>query len=340
MNCSAEKLPWEERPASSRDVLWRYSSNPVVRRDATPTSNSVFNSAVVALPNGTFAGVFRVDNRAVQMRLHAAFSDDALTWRVDANPIAWQRPTGADLPEGASEDDADASLLRSDYGYDPRVVQIEGDDRFWITWCNGYEGPCIGLGFTRDFVSFYQCENALMPFNRNGVLFPAKINGRFAMLSRPSDNGHTKFGDIWLSYSKDLVYWGAHRHVMKPTPFEESAWQCTKVGAGCAPIRTDAGWLLIYHGVITTCNGFRYSIGAALLDLENPSKVLARTRSYLLAPTEIYEQAGDVPNVCFPVAALTDGKRIAIYYGAADTVVALCFGYIDEIVAFVKNDSI
>lgn len=334
MNCSAEKLPWEARPAQSRDVLWRYSANPVVQRDATPTSNSVFNSAVVALPNGTFAGVFRVDNRAVQMRLHAAFSDDALTWRVDANPITWLRSA-----ELNSDGDPEV-LLRSDYGYDPRVVQIEGDDRFWITWCNGYEGPCIGLGFTRDFVSFFQCENALMPFNRNGVLFPAKIGGRFAMLSRPSDNGHTKFGDIWLSFSKDLVYWGGHRFVMKPTPFEQSAWQCTKVGAGCAPIRTDAGWLLIYHGVITTCNGFRYSIGAALLDLDNPAKVLARTRSYLLAPSEIYEQAGDVPNVCFPVAALTDGKRIAIYYGAADTVVALCFGYIDEIVEFVKNDSI
>ena len=156
-----------------------------------------------------------------------------------------------------------------------RVTWIE--DRYWITWCNGYHGPTIGIAYTFDFKEFFQCENAFLPFNRNGVLFPQKINGKYAMLSRPSDNGHTPFGDIYISYSPDMKYWGEHRNVMKVTPFPESAWQCTKIGAGSVPFLVDEGWLMFYHGVITTCNGFRYSMGAAILDKDNPDKVLYRT---------------------------------------------------------------
>jgi len=179
-----------------------------------------------------------------------------------------------------------------------------------------------------------------LPFNRNGVLFPQKINGKYAMLSRPSDNGHTPFGDIYISYSPDMKYWGEHRCVMKVTPFPESAWQCTKIGAGSVPFLTEAGWLMFYHGVITTCCGYRYSMGAAILDKDNPEKVLYRTRDYLLAPAAPYELAGDVPNVVFPCAALQDGERVAVYYGAADTVVGMAFGYISEIIDFVKTHSI
>ena len=134
-----------------------------------------------------------------------------------------------------------------------------------------------------------------------------------------------------------MKYWGEHRCVMKVTPFPESAWQCTKIGAGPIPIKTDEGWLMIYHGVITTCNGFRYSMGAALLDKDNPEKVLLRTRDYLLAPAAPYELTGDVPNVVFPCAALTEGNKVVVYYGAADTCVGMAFGYIDEIIEGFKK---
>jgi beta-1,4-mannooligosaccharide/beta-1,4-mannosyl-N-acetylglucosamine phosphorylase len=200
-------------------------------------------------------------------------------------------------------------------------------------------GMASRIGYTFDFKEFFQCENAFLPFNRNGVLFPEKINGKYAMLSRPSDNGHTPFGDIYISYSPDMKYWGEHRCVMKVTPFPVSAWQCTKIGAGSVPILTDEGWLLFYHGVITTCNGFRYSMGAALLDKNDPSKVLYRTQPYLLAPAAPYELAGDVPNVVFPCAALNDGDKVAVYYGAADTVVGMAFGYISEIIDFMKKNN-
>ncbi len=316
-------MPWQDRPAGCTDVMWRYSENPIIGRYAIPTSNSIFNSAVVPF-NGGYAGVFRCDNRAVQMNIFAGFSKDGVNWEIEHEPIKFVA--------------GNTEMIESDYKYDPRVTWIE--DRFWITWCNGYNGPTIGIGYTFDFKTFYQCENAFLPFNRNGVLFPEKINGKYAMLSRPSDNGHTPFGDIFISYSPDMKYWGEHRCVMKATPFEDSAWQCLKIGAGAVPIAIEEGWLIFYHGVIRTCNGYRYSMGSAILDRNNPSKVLYRTQPYLIAPAAPYELAGDVPNVVFPCAALTDGDRVAVYYGAADTTVCLAFGHISEIVEFTKNNSL
>ena len=112
-----------------------------------------------------------------------------------------------------------------------------------------------------------------------------------------------------------------------------------QIGAGTVPILTDEGWLIFYHGVINTCNGFRYAMGSALLDENEPDKVKYRTRPYLLGPSETYEQVGDVPNVIFPCAALhsIEDDKVAVYYGAADTVVALSFGYISEIIEFTKK---
>lgn len=316
-------IPWQERPIDCAHIMWRYKNNPIVNRYDIPCANSIFNSAVVPF-NNAFAGVFRCDNKAVQMNIYAGFSKDGIHWEINHHPI--------EMKNGNTD------MIDSDYKYDPRVVFLE--DRYWLTWCNGYHGPTIGIAYTFDFQNFFQCENAFLPFNRNGVLFPEKINGKYAMLSRPSDNGHTPFGDIYISYSPDMKYWGEHRCLMKVAPFELSAWQSTKIGAGSVPICTNDGWLIFYHGVITTCNGFRYSMGAALLDVENPEKVLYRSKSYLIAPDAPYECAGDVPNVIFPCAALVQDNKIAVYYGAADTVVAIAFGYLDEIISFIKENSL
>jgi beta-1,4-mannooligosaccharide/beta-1,4-mannosyl-N-acetylglucosamine phosphorylase len=204
------------------------------------------------------------------------------------------------------------------------------EDRYYLTWCNGYHGPTIGVAYTRDFATFHGLENAFLPFNRNGVLFPRRIGGCYAMLSRPSDNGHTPFGDIFYSESPDLVHWGRHRHVLGTIPL---TWQSTKVGAGPTPIETAEGWLVLYHGALTSCNGFVYSMGAALLDLEQPWHVIGRSAEYLLSPRTPYEQVGDVPNVVFPCAALVDEEldRLSVYYGAADTVVCLAHGRLSEV---------
>lgn len=250
------------------------------------------------------------------MRLHAGFSSDGFKWNIDPSPISWNLPDGVDVPE---------------YGYDPRVVEIDGE--FIVTWCNGFHGPTIGIGKTTDFRSFDMIENALLPYNRNGVLFPRKFRDDYLMLSRPSDAGHTPFGDIFLSRSNDLVHWGRHRFVLEP----QQPWESTKIGAGPAPIETPEGWVLFYHGVLTSCNGFVYHFGAALLDLEEPWKVIARGKEYLLSPQMAYEQIGDVPNVVFPCAALVDADKVAIYYGCADTVTGLAFCNLDDVLDFIQG---
>lgn len=317
-------IPWQDCPPGCREPVWRCRENPIIQRDAVPEANSIFNSAVVPFRDG-FAGVFRCDSRAVEMNIHAGFSKDGFHWDISPQPIRFQ---------------GNEAVTRYEYRYDPRVCRLE--DRYYITWCNGYHGPTIGLGYTEDFQDFHQLENTFLPYNRNGVLFPRKIGGRYAMLSRPSDGGHTPFGDIFYSESPDLTYWGRHRFIMGTVPGNVSAWQSLKVGPGPVPIETDQGWLLLYHGVINTCNGFVYRVGGALLDLEQPWKVLARSRFYLLGPRELYECVGDVPNVTFPCAALADAGtgRIAIYYGCADTSTGLAFTTVDRLVRYIEENNL
>ena len=315
-------IPWQEKPQDYPRPVWRYTENPIIDRYAIPTSNSIFNSAVVPFEDG-FAGVFRCDSLGVSMDIYAGFSKDAIHWEINHDPIRF---------EGA-----DPEILNREYRYDPRVCFIE--DRYYITWCNGYHGPTIGVAYTFDFKTFVQLENAFLPYNRNGVLFPRKIDGKFAMLSRPSDTGHTPFGDIFISESKDLEYWGKHRHVMGRG---SAWWESVKIGGGAAPIETSEGWLLFYHGVSGTCNGLVYSIGGAILDIDEPSKVKYRCETFLLTPEEWYEERGFVPNVTFPCATIHDAEtgRIAVYYGAADSYVGLAFTTVDEVVDYIKDHSV
>lgn len=318
---SNKNMPWQEKPEQCSEPVWRYSANPIIKRHAIPSSNSIFNSAVVPFDNA-YAGVFRCDSRSVSMDIFAGFSDDGINWNINHTPIVFQ---------GEEEE-----ILKREYRYDPRVCFIE--DRYYITWCNGYHGPTIGIGYTFDFKTFYQLENAFLPYNRNGVLFPRKINGKYAMVSRPSDTGHTAFGDIFYSISPDLEFWGKHRYVMGSVGGDASAWQSTKIGPGPTPIETEEGWLLIYHGVIHTCNGFVYRMGCALLDINEPWKVKKRSAYYILGPEMEYEQNGDVPNVTFPCAALADADtgRICIYYGCADSVTGMAFTTVGELMDYME----
>jgi len=262
-----------------------------------------------------------VDETDREMTLHPGFSDDGIHWDIS--------------PERINLVCDDPEIATHGVGYDPRVVPLEGT--YYVCWCNNYHGPTIGLARTDDFQTFYQMENLLPPYNRNGVLFPRKINGKYAMLHRPSDRGHTPFGDMYYCESPDLVHWGKQRFVFGPA----GGWQSTKVGPGPYPIETPEGWLVLYHGVLTSCNGFVYSMGAAILDLEEPWQVRYRTRPYLMAPTETYERVGDVPNVVFPTAAIVhDDGTVWIYYGCADTCVGIATAKLSDIIAFTKENSL
>ena len=306
---------------ANENVFRRYPNNPIVTACHVPRANSIHNSAIVRYGKG-YAGVFRVDETDFTFRMHVGFSNDGIKWEIDPNIIQMK-----------SED---PSVLVSDYSYDPRLVELEGT--YYLTWCNAVaQGPQIGLAKTDDFKTFIQLENPFQPPNRNAVIFPRKINGQYALYHRPSDRGHTPFGDIYYSVSPDLIYWGKHRHVFGPA----GGWQSTKVGPGPSPIETKEGWLLIYHGVWTSCNGYLYYAGGALLDLDKPWKVIHRTRDYLLAPTTQYERVGDVPNVVFPSAAVTypETGMIRLYYGSADTCVSMAEAKLADVIDFIKTHS-
>ena len=319
---SLPNIPWEDKPRDCIDVLWRYSGNPILGWNPIPKAARIFNSAVAPF-SGSFAGVFRADQKNGRSTLFSGLSKDALRWDIGPDPIEWVDENGN--PDPIS------------YGYDPRLVRI--DQTYYIVWCDDMQGPSIGLGRTEDFTTFVRMPNPLMPFNRNGVLFPRKIRGKYMLLSRPSDSGHTPFGDIYISESPDLIHWGNHKHVMSKGG--HGWWQGVKIGAGPVPIETTEGWLLFYHGVSSTCNGFVYSFGAAVLDIDHPHKVLHRTGHYLLTPEKPYESTGFVSNVVFPCANLYDADtgRIAIYYGGADTYTAIAFARVDELLAFIKANS-
>lgn len=310
-------IPWEDRPSDCSEPMWRFSGNPITKRNPVGEVARIFNSAVMPYNEG-FVGVFRGEQKNGVPHIYLGRSSDGISWDFDKEKIPFTDPDG--------------KPFMPIYAYDPRLVKVE--DVYYIIWCQDFYGASIGIAKTTDFKKFERIENPFLPYNRNAVLFPRKIGGRYVMLSRPCDNGHTAFGDIFLSESPDMELWGHHRHVMSPS---HRWWDAMKIGAGPAPIETDLGWLLIYHGVVNTCNGYVYSIGAAILDRDEPSKVLHRCTDYLLTPEEWYEERGFVPNVCFPCAALADSEtgRIALYYGCADSYVGIAFTDIDTVTDFI-----
>ncbi len=320
---SLPNIPWQDRPADDRTglPLWRYSENPIIERNPTPGVARIFNSAVVPY-EGAFIGVFRGEQTNGIPFIYLGHSSDGIHWTFDPDKIPFV--------------DENGNPFMPKYAYDPRLVKIE--DTYYIIWCQDFYGASIGIAKTTDFKTFTRIENPFVPFNRNAVLFPRKVNGNFLLLSRPSDSGHTPFGDIFLSQSPDMEFWGHHRHVMSKA---DEWWENVKIGGGAAPIETSEGWLLFYHGVTNTCNGFVYSIGGAILDIDCPSKVKYRCSTFLLTPQEWYEERGFVPNVCFPCATLQDldSGKIAIYYGCADTYVGLAFTDVDTVVDYIKANS-
>jgi beta-1,4-mannooligosaccharide/beta-1,4-mannosyl-N-acetylglucosamine phosphorylase len=313
-------IPWQDKPSSCAGPVWRYTENPIIDRNPLPGVARIFNSAVLPY-KGEFIGVFRGEQVDGIPHLYLGYSKDAIHWTYEPTKIEMVNEQGQPYMPG--------------YSYDPRLIQVE--DTYYIIWCTDFYGAALGMAKTTDFKTFVRIENPFLPYNRNGVLFPRKINGNFALLSRPSDSGHTPFGDVFFSESPDLVFWGKHRHIMSRGG---GWWQSLKIGGGAAPIETSEGWLLFYHGVSGTCNGYVYSMGACILDIDNPSIVKYRCSNFILTPETWYEERGFVANVVFPCAALTDAEtgRIAIYYGAADSYVGLAFTTIDEIVSYVKTN--
>jgi predicted GH43/DUF377 family glycosyl hydrolase len=286
-----------------------------------PGANAVFNSSVARFGE-RYVGVFRVEKRQGYQSLRVAWSDDGINdWKFDPDEVLV--PT------------EEPFKTYEDARYDPRITYIASDDRYYI--CHASEnrlGCQISVASTRDFKSFTKIAVASEPTNRNMVLFPEKIGGLYVRLDRPFELGGG--GNIWMSFSPDLVYWGRSECIMQSRIFE---WDQGKIGPGAPPIRTKEGWLVIYHGVTPRVNAKIYKAGVALLDLDDPRKVIARGKEYIMAPREMYERVGDVPNVVFPTAVIPypEKDEARIYYGGADTVMCLATAKISDLIDFARN---
>jgi predicted GH43/DUF377 family glycosyl hydrolase len=204
--------------------------------------------------------------------------------------------------------------------FDTRITTLDGFH--YITYnVSSALGGRIRLIRTADFESFDDLGFITSIDHRNCVIFPQKFNGLYARLERPNGEGSTG-GDIYLSYSPDLIYWGKTQLLLqKSTRY----WESHKIGPGAPPVRTDAGWLVLYHGCRQHMNGIMYNAGAMLLDLKDPSKVIGKMRACLMWPEEEYEFRGNVPQVVFPAAAVAGNHadELFVYYGAADSSICL-----------------
>ena len=205
----------------------------------------------------------------------------------------------------------------------------------YTSWAKA--GPGVSLALTRDFRSFQRLGFVLPPENKDATLLPRRIGDRWAMIHRPRAAGQP--AHIWIAYSPDLRHWGDHAVLMpaKRGPW----WDANKIGLSTPLIETDQGWLMIYHGVKTTVAGAIYRLGLALLDLEDPRRVLLRGNQWIFGPEADYELTGDVANITFPCGYTLgdDGDTLSLYYGAADTSIALATGSIGEMLDWLRTNS-
>ena len=205
-----------------------------------------------------------------------------------------------------------------EYGIeDPRISKIE--NKYWITYVAVSRlGAATALASTVDFETFERHGLIFCPENKDVVLFPHKIQGQYASLHRPNPSSHFSCPQIWLACSPDLMHWGSH----KPLYTGSDEWETDRVGAGAPPLEIDEGWLEIYHGSRRSAQANKvgtYSAGALLLDRDDPTCILKRSRGPIMQPSASFEQHGFVPNVVFPTALIESGDSLHLYYGAADT---------------------
>lgn len=311
----------------------RYHGNPIISRLDIPCIepdisdvSSVFNPGVVRWENQVVL-ILRVQNRGRETFLLPAFSDDGISFRIGDEPI---RLCGIEkLP------------YRIYHVYDPRITQL--GDVFYITLALDTDNGCrIGLACTTNFRRFEFLGELLNEDARNAVIFPGKVNGAYAMLFRPNrssiDGSVASGSEIELALSNDMMHWTSQGSVMKG---RFHYWD-ELIGSGPPPLKTSHGWLHVYHGIATHfASSNIYQAGVVLLDLDNPTRVIARSRCNILEPRELYELVGQVPNVVFPSGlvtahssqgnALADDTELILYYGAADTCIGLAITTIGEL---------
>jgi len=296
-----------------RDLLHRWEGNPAITVEDIPfRANTVFNGTPIATKEGVYL-LLRVEGQHGYSFFVLARSTDGLHFAIDEQPVMLPAKEGP------------FALYETKGIEDPRVTFLD-DNCYVVYTAVGDCGPRIALARTTDYVNYERIALISEPGNKDGILFPRKIKGRYARFDRPIGLGK---GSMWVSYSPDLVNWGDSEVVIRP---HDGYWDEFRVGASVTPIETDQGWLEIYHGVKMTSAGPIYRIGVVLLDLDDPSTVIKRGEQPVLSPREEYERIGDINNVCFACGAvLCDNGEMKIYYGAADTSICIATCTLNQI---------
>ena len=319
--------------------MYRYSKNPIITRQDIPDVSpylvdvtSVFNPGAIKF-NDQYLLMLRVQNRGRETFTMVAYSEDGIHFKIEDKVINFK----------GLENIKEAIY----HCYDPRITFLDG--MYYIMFAMDMESGChLGLAQTEDFQSFEFLGITSTDDNRNGVLFSEKINGKYMRLDRPNqiqlEGGPVSGNAICLSESEDLLQW---RHAGIVISGRFHYWD-ERIGAGPPPIKTESGWLQIYHGIADHFGSSTiYQAGVMLLDLNNPLKVISRGKYNILEPRELYELTGQVPNVVFPSGAIVEkedkqrfakkASRVNIYYGAADTCIGLAFATIDELIGSTFN---
>jgi len=293
----------------------RYEGNPIICREDIPfRCNTVFNAGAAKVGD-EYILLLRIEGTDGRSCLGIGRSKDGYHFEIE------------DELAMTPSDEEPFKTYESRGVEDPRITEVDGDFFFFYTAYSKY-GPRLGLAKTKDFRRIERICLASEVENKDAVLFPEKIGGQYARLDRPVAFGGGK-ADIWLSFSNDLVHWGGSKVVME---VRAGHWDHDRIGASVPPIKTEAGWLEIYHGVKNVAGGPIYRLGTALLDLEDPSKVVCRGECPILSPHELYERVGDVFNVVFSCGAVVeDTGEVKIYYGAADTCICAATMTLEEL---------
>ncbi len=287
-----------------KNFVQRWDGNPVLSIDDLPFAASDVHNAGAVRHEGEWVLLVTVEELDGRCAIYKARSGDGRRFEIEAEPIL--RPS----------EDGPFARYEADGVRDARITPF--DDTYYVVYlCQSEYGFRLGLATTRDFMSLERVAIISEPDTKNGMLFPRKIHGKFARLERPREGGN-----VWISYSDNLIHWGGWDCVMT---HRGGYWDYHRIGAATPPIETPCGWLLFYYGVKETPGGALFRLGAAFLDAEDPVNVIGRSNVPVLAPRERYERIGDVGNLVFSCGAVLsdDGKEISIYYGAADSCICL-----------------
>jgi len=296
------------------ELFSRHPDNPILTPADWPYAvNSVFNPGATLLPDGTTLLLCRVEDRRGLSHLTVARSVNGIdNWQIDS------RPTFAADPINFPEE-----LWGVE---DPRITYVEELKKYAIVY-TAYtrDGPGVSLALTEDFSQFERLGVIMAPEDKDAALLPQRIDGQWALIHRPVSAPRAH---MWISFSENLYHWGRHKLMLEAR--RGAWWDANKIGLSPPPILTAKGWLVIYHGVRQTAAGAIYRLGLALFDLMNPEVCLKRGDEWIFGPEETYERRGDVDNVVFPCGTTIapDGDTVRLYYGAADTSIAMATGSI------------